>query len=107
MMFVWYFQLDEYYDYEGKLEDCQFLIMGVMYVGLNNYQVGEGVVIYVCSFICICKKILYWLLFIIVKLIIIGLQIVVVVGLKGEEIYMDSFGCVKVQFLWDWLGECN
>jgi type VI secretion system secreted protein VgrG len=34
-----------------------------------------------------------------------GLQTAVVVGPKGEEIYTDKYGRVKVQFFWDRLGK--
>ena len=36
-----------------------------------------------------------------------GVQSAVVVGPKGEEIHVDEFGRVKVQFYWDRYGEAN
>ncbi|MBH9663485.1 type VI secretion system Vgr family protein [Burkholderia multivorans] len=107
MMPARYFQLDEHYDHEGKPEDRQFLITGVMHAGSNNYQAGEGAATYACSFTCIRKKIPYRPPFTIAKPTIIGPQTAVVVGPKGEEIYTDSLGRVKVQFPWDRLGERN
>ncbi|MFO0552209.1 MAG: type VI secretion system tip protein TssI/VgrG [Polyangiaceae bacterium] len=38
---------------------------------------------------------------------VFGLQTAVVVGPKGEEIYVDDFGRVKVQFHWDRLGNSD
>ncbi|QIO10374.1 type VI secretion system tip protein VgrG [Acinetobacter lanii] len=39
--------------------------------------------------------------------LIYGLQTAKVVGPPGEEIYTDKYGCVKVQFHWDRLGQQN
>jgi type VI secretion system secreted protein VgrG len=39
------------------------------------------------------------------KSIVHGTQTAVVVGTPGEEIYVDKFGRVKVQFFWDRLGK--
>lgn len=108
MMPARYFQLEEHYDHDdGKQEDRQFLITSVMHSGSNNYQAGEGAATYGCSFTCIRKKIPYRPSFTIVKPTIIGPQTAVVVGPKGEEIYTDNLGRVKVQFPWDRLGESN
>lgn len=38
---------------------------------------------------------------------IFGPQMAMVVGPKGEEIFTDKFGRVKVQFLWDRYGQAN
>lgn len=38
---------------------------------------------------------------------IYGLQTAKVVGPPGEEIYTDKYGCVKVQFHWDRVGQFN
>lgn len=43
----------------------------------------------------------------IVKPVVEGPQTAIVVGPKGEEIYTDEFGRVKVQFHWDRLGDKN
>uniref|UniRef100_UPI003BEEB93B type VI secretion system Vgr family protein n=1 Tax=Burkholderia arboris TaxID=488730 RepID=UPI003BEEB93B len=108
MMPARYFQLDEHYDHDdAKPEDRQFLITSVIHAGSNNYQAGEGVATYGCSFTCIRKKIPYRPPFSMVKPTIIGPQTAVVVGPKGEEIYTDNLGRVKVQFPWDRLGESN
>ena len=39
------------------------------------------------------------------KALVQGLQTAVVVGPSGEEIYVDKYGRVKVQFFWDRLGK--
>ncbi len=41
------------------------------------------------------------------KPLVQGCQTAVVVGPKGEEIYVDKYGQVKVQFFWDRLGQRN
>jgi type VI secretion system secreted protein VgrG len=41
------------------------------------------------------------------KPVISGVQLAVVVGPSGEEIYSDKYGRVKVQFFWDQLGKKN
>ncbi|MEM9049573.1 MAG: type VI secretion system tip protein TssI/VgrG [Pseudomonadota bacterium] len=38
---------------------------------------------------------------------IYSIQTAVVTGPKGEEIYTNKFGCVKIQFLWDRYGELD
>ncbi|KVL57220.1 type IV secretion protein Rhs [Burkholderia cepacia] len=103
-----YFELDDHYDHSNaKPEDRQFLITSVTHSGTNNYQAGEGVGSYQCSFTCIRKKIPYRPVFTIERPSIIGPQTAIVVGPEGEEIYTDNLGRVKVQFHWDRLGKRN
>ncbi|ONY04922.1 type IV secretion protein Rhs, partial [Burkholderia cenocepacia] len=56
-------------------------------------------------FTCIRKKIPYRPAFEGERPTIVGPQTAIVVGPKGEEIYTDSLGRVKVQFHWDRLGK--
>jgi type VI secretion system secreted protein VgrG len=101
-----YFQLEDHYDhYDTKPEDCQFVILSVSHSGQNNYQAGKGTASYACSFTCMRKKIPYRPMMTVQRPTIPGPQTAVVVGPKGEEIYTDSLGRVKVQFHWDRLGE--
>jgi type VI secretion system secreted protein VgrG len=103
-----YFQLDDHYDHEqARPEDRQFLLMNVVHSGSNNYQAGEGAATYVCSFNCIRKKIQYRPPLTTDRPSIIGPQTATVVGPKGEEIYTDSLGRVKVQFHWDRRGQSD
>jgi type VI secretion system secreted protein VgrG len=56
------------------------------------------------SFTCIADSIQYRPARITPRPIISGVQTAVVVGPKGEEIYTDEYGRVKVQFHWDRVG---
>ncbi|RQR35246.1 type VI secretion system Vgr family protein [Burkholderia sp. Bp9142] len=106
MMPCRYFELDDHYDHAStKQEDRQFLLLTVSHTGTNNYQPGEGSSAYSCSFTCIRKKIPYRPTFEGERPTIVGPQTAIVVGPKGEEIYTDSLGRVKVQFHWDRLGK--
>ncbi|WDD93606.1 type VI secretion system tip protein VgrG [Burkholderia sp. FERM BP-3421] len=101
-----YFELDDHYDHAaGSQEDRQFLLLTVSHSGMNNYQAGEGSAAYSCSFTCIRKKIPYRPAVEGDRPTIVGPQTAIVVGPKGEEIYTDSLGRVKVQFHWDRLGK--
>ncbi|MBO1853350.1 type VI secretion system tip protein VgrG [Burkholderia cenocepacia] len=106
MMPCRYFELDDHYDHAStKQEDRQFLLLTVSHTGTNNYEPGEGSSAYSCSFTCIRKKIPYRPAFEGERPTIVGPQTAIVVGPKGEEIYTDSLGRVKVQFHWDRLGK--
>ncbi|MBN3854823.1 type VI secretion system tip protein VgrG [Paraburkholderia sp. Ac-20340] len=101
-----YFQLEDHYDHDDtQPEDRQFVLLAVNHSGQNNYQAGSGSASYGCSFTCMRKKIPYRPLLNVARPTIPGPQTAVVVGPKGEEIYTDSLGRVKVQFHWDRLGE--
>ncbi|MFL9872423.1 type VI secretion system Vgr family protein [Paraburkholderia megapolitana] len=101
-----YFELDNHYDHEqAEQDDRQFVLLSVVHSGTNNYQAGEGAANYACSFTCIRKKIPYRPPFVIDRPTNIGPQSAIVVGPKGEEIYTDSLGRVKVQFHWDRQGK--
>ncbi|KLU22298.1 type IV secretion protein Rhs [Caballeronia mineralivorans PML1(12)] len=101
-----FFQLTGHYDHDsGTQEDCQFLILSVSHHGMNNYQSHEGSATYSNSFVCIRKKIPFRPSLSTQKPMILGPQTAFVVGPKGEEIYTDSLGRVKVQFHWDRLGQ--
>ncbi|MBR8228189.1 type VI secretion system tip protein VgrG [Burkholderia vietnamiensis] len=106
MMPCRYFELDDHYDHAStKQEDRQFLLLTVSHTGTNNYEPGEATSAYSCSFTCIRKKIPYRPAFEGERPTIVGPQTAIVVGPKGEEIYTDSLGRVKVQFHWDRLGK--
>ncbi|WGS51139.1 type VI secretion system tip protein TssI/VgrG [Paraburkholderia sp. D15] len=103
-----YFELTDHYDPgSGSKEDQQFLITAVRHHGVNNYQSNEGAASYSASFQCIRKKIPYRTTSSIPRPVIAGPQTAIVVGPKGEEIFTDSLGRVKVQFHWDRLGQKN
>ncbi len=62
---------------------------------------GEGDFSYSNTFTCIPSKVPYRPPRVTPKPIVQGSQTAEVVGPKGEEIYTDKFGRVKVQFHWD------
>jgi len=100
------FTLSGHYDHDnGQASDREFLVLSVSHHGANNYQSSEGAATYSNSFVCIRKKIPFRPALTTVKPIIAGPQTAVVVGPKGEEIFTDSLGRVKVQFHWDRLGQ--
>ena len=101
-----YFELKGHYDHtDMQPENRQFMLVTVTHTGQNNYQAGDGAATYSCSFTCIRKKIPYRPALTIERPVIAGPQTVTVVGPKGEEIYTDALGRVKVQFNWDRLGQ--
>jgi type VI secretion system secreted protein VgrG len=102
------FTLIDHYDHDnGKPEDREFLILSVSHHGMNNYQSSGGSATYSNSFVCIRKKIPFRAALSTPKPMIPGPQTAFVVGPKGEEIYTDEHGRVKVQFHWDRLGQMD
>ncbi|MCX4164572.1 MULTISPECIES: type VI secretion system tip protein TssI/VgrG [Paraburkholderia] len=103
-----YFELTDHYDPgSGSQEDNQYLLTAVRHHGMNNYQSTKGSASYSASFQCIRKKIPFRPPLTCPRPVIPGTQTAIVVGPKGEEIYTDSLGRVKVQFHWDRLGQRN
>lgn len=103
-----YIQVEDHYDHERvQPEDRQFLLTWIRHHGTNNYQAKPGVATYTNEFRCIRKKIAFRPLQTIPHPVIHGIQTAVVVGPKGDEIYTDELGRVKVQFHWDRLGKKN
>lgn len=101
-----YFELTDHYDHDnGTQEDREFLVLSVTHHGTNNYQSHEGAATYSNSFVCIRKKIPFRPGLSTQRPMILGPQTAFVVGPKGEEIYTDALGRVKVQFHWDRLGQ--
>ena len=72
---------------------------------IPNYTSGEGVFEYVNTFDAISIKIPYYPPLVTPRPRVLGTQTAVVVGPAGEEIYVDKYGRVKVQFFWDRLGK--
>lgn len=68
-------------------------------------QKGRGPSEYKNSFTCIPAAVQYRPERKTPKHVMRGLQTAVVVGPKGEEIYTDEYGRIKVQFHWDRLGK--
>ena len=81
-------------------------------VGHQGYQPqvmdeesGGGEFSYSNHFSCISAEIPYRPVRLTPKPVVRGVQTAIVVGPKGEEIYTDEFGRVKVQFHWDRQGK--
>ncbi|WP_354684941.1 type VI secretion system tip protein TssI/VgrG [Cupriavidus necator] len=91
-------------------EDDEFLILEARHTISNNYETRESRKSdYSSSLTCIRKKI-PWRPgrgFNSTEARIYGLQTAIVVGPKGEEIYTDEYGRVRVQFHWDREGGYN
>lgn len=95
----------------GEQLDHEFLITAVHSSAGNNYlyETDKKQAQYQAKVTCIQRDIPW-----VVKphsnsqaTYIYGLQTAVVVGPKGEEIYTDAYGRVKVQFHWDRKGQHN
>ncbi len=67
----------------------------------NTSHNRKGNAEYYNSFTCISDSVIFRPQRTTAKPLISGLQSAVVVGPKGEEIYTDKYGRVKVQFFWD------
>ncbi len=91
----------------GTGDDRKFFVLGVGHRASNNYRSG-GDSSYENTFTCIRKAIpvralkRHYL-----KPIMPGPQTAIVVGPKGEEIYCDEFGRVKIQYIWDREGKLD
>jgi type VI secretion system secreted protein VgrG len=72
-----------------------------------DYRSGEGEFRYDNSFTCIPLAIPYRPPMVTPKPVVQGTQTAVVVGPQGEEIFVDKYGRVKVQFHWDREGQAN
>ena len=66
---------------------------------------GTGESSYSNSFLCVPEKIKVRPLHVLHKSRMPGPQTAIVVGPKGEEIYLDKYNRIKVQFHWDRLGK--
>jgi len=72
------------------------------YISSSN---GENTELYTCKFIAISSNVVYRPQILTVKPKMTGPQTAMVVGKKGEEIWTDKYGRVKVLFHWDRIGE--
>ncbi len=88
-----------------------YLLTEVTQTGRQPAVLGEGasteVPSYNNSFVCIPINVPYRPARIARRPVVEGAQTAIVVGPKGEEIYTDEHGRVKVQFHWDREGESN
>ncbi len=78
-----------------------YFLTSVEHSGGSNVIEGRSHPYYANSFQCIPKEVPYRTSRKTPKPIVHGAQTAMVVGPKGEEIYTDKYGRVKVQFHWD------
>lgn len=98
------FELRGHYEHDqGTLEDRSFLPMSIKHTGLNNYTNGETAE-YFNTFECVRSKIPFRPALNTLRPTINGPQTAIIVGPKGEEIFTDELGRVKIQFHWDRYG---
>ena len=87
----------------------EYLITEVHHVAsaAGTYSTSGADAHYSNQFVCMDSAIPYRPARITPKAFVQGPQTAVVVGPKGQEIYVDKYGRVKVQFFWDRLGKNN
>jgi type VI secretion system secreted protein VgrG len=89
--------------YRSEMNDKSYLLTAVFHDATEPVAAGSGesVANYRNTFTCIPHDVPFRPLRLTPKPVVDGSQPAVVVGPKGEEIYPDEFGRVKVQFFWD------
>lgn len=102
------FKLKEYFREDMNREYLLTQVQHSASVG-NTYtsRAGGGEQDYETRFVCIPYSIPFRPLRITPRPVVQGPQTAVVVGPKGEEIYVDKLGRVKVQFFWDREGKLD
>jgi type VI secretion system secreted protein VgrG len=93
-------------DHEIPSELGKYVITSTMHTATDtSYENTAQESTYSNSFTCIPDSVAYRPPRITPKPFVQGPQTAVVVGKSGEEIYVDKYGRVKVQFFWDRLGK--
>ena len=72
---------------------------------ISNYTTGDGEYDYSNTFDAIPSSVAYRPPLVTPRALVQGSQTAIVVGPGGEEIYVDKYGRVKVQFFWDRQGK--
>ena len=86
--------------YRPDISDKEYLLTAVEHKAVQGWE-GEGEVDYRNSFTCIPFTVPFRPPLVTAKPFIHGTQTAIVVGKKGDEIYTDKYGRIKVQFHWD------
>lgn len=88
-------------------ETGTYLISGIRHSAYDNsyFSDGDSESDYSNEFTCIPGEVHYRPPLLHPKPVMAGPQSAIVVGPAGEEIYVDEFGRIKVQFHWDRIGE--
>jgi type VI secretion system secreted protein VgrG len=95
-------------DHPSSSQNRAYLVTGASYTLTSNLHVTGGDDTgpdFLCSFSAIDNKRAYYVPVTTPKPIVPGPQTAIVVGPKGEEIWTDKYGRVKVQFHWDRVGQ--
>lgn len=89
--------------HDAKDEKKDYIISGIFHRAYdNNYFTGsDGNAGYINQFECIPSDVHYRPPLVHPKPVMNGPQTAVVTGPSGEEIYIDKYGRIKVQFIWD------
>jgi len=89
--------------HENKNENGEYIITAIHHSAYDSsYFTGkEGSSEYRNNFVCMPADIHFRPLQSHIKTVMRGPQTAVVTGPKGEEIYIDEHGRIKVQFMWD------
>jgi len=98
------FKLDKH---TSKTEHGTYLLTSVMHsVSDSSYYAGnDGSIQYSNHFTCIPSEVHYRPALIHDRPVMRGPQSAVVTGPSGEEIFIDEYGRIKVQFIWDRQGK--
>jgi len=96
-------------EHESKAELSKYILVSVHHsASEESYYAGGGASgVYSNTFTCIPDSVHFRPLPTMIKPMMRGPQTAVVVGSKGEEIEIDEFGRIKVQFYWDREGGYN
>ncbi len=88
--------------HDAGAEEGKYVVTSVQHSATDaSFETGEGQSDYHNSFQCIPAAVMFRPTRLTPKPLIAGTQPAVVVGPKGEEIYTDKYGRVKVHFFWD------
>jgi len=98
------FTLERHFNANG-----QYVLTGIQHSArlTGDYRSGESTFDYENSFTCIPFAIPFRPLMTTPRPVVQGTQTAVVVGPPGEEIFVDKYGRVKVQFHWDRESKAN
>jgi type VI secretion system secreted protein VgrG len=92
-------------DYGVDAENQDYLVTAIRHTAVDGSITGRGESRYDNTFRCIPASVLFRPERVTPKPFVHGPQTAVVVGPSGEEIYVDKYGRVKVQFFWDRVGK--
>ncbi|HEX5438700.1 MAG TPA: type VI secretion system tip protein TssI/VgrG [Gemmatimonadaceae bacterium] len=99
------YRFDLQHHYRGDANQAYLLVQAQHTATMSGYWGGdEGEFAYRNEFIAIPYSIPYHPLQTTEKPLVAGSQTALVVGKSGEEIWVDKYGRVKVQFYWDRVG---